>query len=90
MRLIDADALKARLCDIYGGRGNGKMFFSTIAIVFCKIIDSQPTASPEYVETESNLFDVEEIHDNCTVQILRNSVTGEESVGWWPNRREGG
>ena len=30
-------------------------------------------------------FDVEEIHENCTVQILRNSVTGAESVGWWKN-----
>lgn len=34
---------------------------------------------------ETNLFDQEEIHTNCTVQILRNSVTGEVSVGWWPN-----
>lgn len=34
---------------------------------------------------ETNLYDIEEIHPNCTVQILRNSVTGEVSVGWWPN-----
>lgn len=32
-----------------------------------------------------NIFDIEEIHPNCTVQILKNSVTGEESVGWWDN-----
>lgn len=31
------------------------------------------------------LFDEEEIHPNCTVQILRNSVTGDVSVGWWDN-----
>lgn len=31
-----------------------------------------------------NMFDEEEIIHNCTVQILRNSVTGEVSVGWWP------
>lgn len=31
------------------------------------------------------LYDEEEIHENCTVQVLRNSVTGEVSVGWWEN-----
>lgn len=34
---------------------------------------------------ESNIYDTEEVHENCTVQILRNSVTGECSVGWWEN-----
>ena len=34
---------------------------------------------------ETNIFDIEEIHHNCTVQILTNSVTGEVSVGWWEN-----
>lgn len=31
------------------------------------------------------IFDEEEIHPNCTVQILKNSITGEISVGWWEN-----
>lgn len=35
-----------------------------------------------------NLFDEEEIIEGCTVQILRNSVTGEISVGWWKGGRE--
>lgn len=35
------------------------------------------------------IYDQEEIHHNCTVQILKNSVTGDVSVGWWPND-EGG
>lgn len=34
---------------------------------------------------EINVFDEEEIHENCTVQIWRNSVTGEVSIGWWEN-----
>lgn len=38
---------------------------------------------------ETNTFDEEEIHENCTVQILRNSVTGEVSVGWWENEEVG-
>ena len=33
---------------------------------------------------ETNIFDVEEVYHNCTVQILRNSITGEQSIGWWP------
>lgn len=27
----------------------------------------------------------EEIYHDCTVQIFRNTVTGEVDVGWWPN-----
>ena len=39
----------------------------------------------EIVSVHMNIFDEEEIYENCTVQILRNSVTGEVSIGWWPN-----
>ena len=28
-------------------------------------------------------FDEEEIHEGCTVQILKNSKTGAVSIGWW-------
>lgn len=38
-----------------------------------------------FAELTTSLFDVEELHPNCTVQILRNSVTGETSLGWWEN-----
>ena len=34
---------------------------------------------------ETNIFDKEKIIENCTVQILENSITGEVSVGWWRN-----
>lgn len=37
-------------------------------------------------EVKAALYDVEEIHPNCTVQVWKNSVTGEESVGWWENK----
>ena len=40
----------------------------------------------QQLRVETNIFDIEEIHPNCTVQILRNSVTGEVSVGWWENK----
>jgi hypothetical protein len=38
------------------------------------------------VAIDTTLFDEEEIHPNCTVQIWRNSVTGETSIGWYPNK----
>ena len=34
-------------------------------------------------ETDTGVFDVEEIYEGCTVQVLRNTKTGEVSVGWW-------
>ena len=39
-------------------------------------------------EIETNVFDIEEIHKNCTVVIWKNSITGEESIGWWENTNE--
>lgn len=35
--------------------------------------------------TDCALYDEVEVHHNCTVQVLRNSLTGEISVGWWRN-----
>ena len=32
---------------------------------------------------DTSLFDEEEVYYPCYVQVLRNSVTGETSVGWW-------
>lgn len=37
---------------------------------------------------ETNVYDQEELHTNCTVQILKNSITGETSIGWWENEEE--
>lgn len=39
-------------------------------------------------EIETNVFDVEEVHPNCTVIIWKNSVTGEYSIGWYDNDEE--
>lgn len=41
--------------------------------------------APVITHIETNIFDIEEIYPNCTVQVLCNSVTGEVSVGWWKN-----
>lgn len=34
---------------------------------------------------EINMFDDEEIHTGCTVQVWKNTATGETSIGWWQN-----
>ena len=41
--------------------------------------------SPVITHVETNIFDIEELYPNCTVQVLKNSFTGEVSVGWWKN-----
>lgn len=37
----------------------------------------------ENISIETNMFDQCKIITNCTVEILTNSITGEESVGWY-------
>ena len=37
------------------------------------------------MEIETNLFNKETIYTNCTVQVWENTITGEVSVGWFPN-----
>ena len=39
----------------------------------------------DLVKVETNIYDQVEEYPDCTVQILRNSITGEISIGWWPN-----
>lgn len=43
---------------------------------------------PPEQKIETNIYDIEEIHHNCTVQVLCNSVTGEVSVGWRKEKEE--
>ena len=33
----------------------------------------------------NNVYDEREIHENCTVEIWKNSTTGEISIGWYEN-----
>ena len=47
----------------------------------------KPFTPPESQIT-TNIYDTEEIHHGCTVQVLRNSVTGDVSVGWWKEEEE--
>ena len=36
-------------------------------------------------KVETNIYNEEEIHENCTVVIWRNNETGEQSIGWREN-----
>lgn len=46
-------------------------------------------AAAQVIELHTSLFDTEEIHENCTVQVWSNSTTGDVSVGWWENAKKG-
>lgn len=41
--------------------------------------------SAESIVSLLEFYDQEEIHRNCTVQILTNTKTGDISLGWWKN-----
>ena len=69
---------------------NGERLFCKVTkeeVLRAKLAPECPLVelSPHGDLIETNIFDQEEIHHNCTVQILKNSVTGEVSVGWWEN-----
>ena len=33
-------------------------------------------------------YNQEEIYENCTVQVLINTINGHVSVGWWQNNEK--
>lgn len=49
-----------------------------------KLPEIDPKDLVPIVTTEVNLYDKEEIHHNCTVQVWTNTATGQTSIGWWP------
>jgi len=63
-------------------RGGSKMRIREMEWIISYVLEM--IHATENAENEL-FFDVEERHENCTVQILKNSVTGAESVGWWKN-----
>jgi len=45
----------------------------------------QLQVGPQYALEGFEIYDERELLPDCTVEILRNSVTGQESFGWWRN-----
>lgn len=33
-------------------------------------------------------YNQEEIYENCTVQVLTNTINGHTSIGWWQNNEK--
>ena len=44
-----------------------------------------PSSPYDGAEIETNLYDERTVYPNCTVEVWRNSITGECSIGWWRN-----
>ncbi len=42
----------------------------------------------EYATIDPNIYDMCEVHHNVTVEILENSVTGHQSIGWYRNKED--
>ena len=61
----------------------------TTIVILNKLIkntEQQRVESVVNIENmEINVYDEEETYPDCTVQVLKNSVTGKVSVGWWKN-----
>ena len=73
--------------NIIGGMKTYEDYFGkdTICLDFLRVDFPEESDEQEQKVVEFNLFDVEETFDDCTVQVLKNSVTGEISLGWWRN-----
>ena len=39
----------------------------------------------DYNYIVENFYDTCEVHENCTVEIWTNSITGKTSIGWYEN-----
>jgi len=60
--------------------------FTLDTIDFCRrFLTMYAKDTDSFTELEPNIYDIEEVHENCTVQVPKNSVTGAVSVGWWEN-----
>lgn len=57
--------------------------FPRATIAGYTISDSEPGDLPDGGRVHASIFDLVDVYENCTVQVLKNSITGEISVGWW-------
>ena len=76
-------------CFAFKSNASGNLFCKAKCVAFGRE-DAEwlPKKTPNWcplVPVPDHGYDEEETHTNCTVQILRNSITGETSIGWWEN-----
>ena len=75
-----------KYCDEKGIKINKKKkieVLDTTIVILNKLI--KDTEQQNIENMEINVYDEEETYPDCTVQVLKNSVTGKVSVGWWKN-----
>ena len=53
--------------------------------IYHKAKEKEEETADDIEIISTNLYNIEEVYPNCTVQVLKNSVTGEQSIGWWVN-----
>lgn len=53
-----------------------------------QVCPSCEIAHGSIVKIETCFYDKVETFENCTVQVLTNTATGDVSVGWWKNEED--
>ena len=68
-----------------GERGRDQDQMDGAALTMPETIRQLRAIADELAAKDINvpIYDEEEIYHNCTVQVWRNSKTGEVSIGWW-------
>lgn len=72
--------------DIITGRKSYNDFFcENVPCSDLIILTTNENSKSEEQIVDINAYDIAERYEDCTVEILKNSVTGKISVGWWRN-----
>ena len=83
------EMLAARLRECAQTCGCGACRYSYDGCSHYKILMAAAETLESYIHPESSgLYDIEEVHDNCRVEVWKNSVTGEVSVGWYESEED--
>lgn len=65
----------------------GLLIGGAVGYVTAALMQTASAEDDRCLLDELNIYDKEETYDNCTVQVLTNTVTGKTSIGWRRNER---
>lgn len=84
-RLIDADAFIKHVCSKDCNSREECDHKGQMCCQFVRIVNEYAASARHGISNvQTNMYDTAEYHFNCAVQVLKNSTTGETSVGWTP------